>query len=113
MATINVYQQYFAAEGTFNGVERRAASVMLIATSEEGRIKYEVAVNFFPHTAEDDFAVSYDAYFSEVVYEAAGRRSKKREKEILERIASIADHLAAENNGSVEWEHPLTTARTD
>ena len=74
------------------GVERHAASVMLIATSEEGRIKYEVAVNFFPHTAEDDFAVSYDAYFSEVVYEAAGRRSKKREKEILERIASIADH---------------------
>ena len=43
MATVNVYLQYFAAECTFNGVERRAASVMLIATSEEGQIKYEVA----------------------------------------------------------------------
>lgn len=113
MATVNVYQQYFAAEGTFGGVERHAASVMLIATSEEGRIKYEVAVNFFPHVTEDDFAVSYDAYFSEVVYEAAGRRSKKREKEFLDKIGSIADQLATENNGSVDWEHPLTAARTD
>ena len=26
---------------------------------------------------------------------------------------AIADHLAAENHGSVEWEHPLTIARTD
>ena len=73
MATINVYQQYFAAECTFNGVERHAASVMLIATSEEGRIKYEVAMSFFPHTSEDDFAISFDAYFSKVLFEAKGR----------------------------------------
>ncbi len=58
MATINIYLQYFAAERTFNGVERHAASVMLIASSKEGQIKYEVAVNFFPHVAENDFAIS-------------------------------------------------------
>ena len=40
MATVNVDLQYFAAECTFNGVVRHAASVMLIATSEEGLIKY-------------------------------------------------------------------------
>ena len=45
MATINVYEQYFKAECTFNDVERHAASVMLISTSENGSIKYEVAVN--------------------------------------------------------------------
>ncbi len=57
MATVNVYPQYFTAEGTFNGVERHAASVMLIATSEEGRIKYEVGVPFFPHVSENNFDV--------------------------------------------------------
>ncbi len=113
MATVNVYQQYFAGEGVFNGVERHGVSVMLVATSEEGRIKYEVGVAFFPHASEDDFAVSYDAYFSEVVYEAAGRRSKKREKELLDRICSVADKIAAEHQGAIDWEHPMAAARKD
>lgn len=80
MATINVYLQYFAAECTFNNVDRHAAAVMLTAVSEEGQIRYEIAVSFFPHVSDDDFAVSYDAYFSKVLYEAKGRRSKKREQ---------------------------------
>ena len=64
MATVNVYQQYFAAECTFNDVERHGVSVMLIATSEEGQIRYEVAVSFIPHVSDEDYAISYDAYFS-------------------------------------------------
>ena len=111
MATVNVYQQYFAAECTFNGVERRAASVLLIATSEEGQIKYEVAVSFFPHTSEDDFAVSYDAYFSKVLFEAKGRRSKKREQQLMETIQEEADSLAKEVNGKIFWDKPLIEAR--
>ena len=110
MATVNVYLQYFAAECTFNGVERRAASVMLIATSEDGRIKYEVAVSFFPHVSEDDFAISYDAYFSKVVFEAPGRRSKKREQQFME-IIQEADLLADEANGKIFWDKPLIEAR--
>ena len=110
MATINVYQQYFAAECTFNKVERHGASVMLIATSEEGQIKYEVAVTFFPHVSEDDFAVSYDAYFSKVMYEAKGRRSKKREQELLETLQTEIDLLAVEANAKLFWDQPLTEA---
>ena len=111
MATVNVYLQYFAAECTFNGVERHAASVMLIATSEEGRIKYEVAVSFFPHVSEDDFAVSYDAYFNKVVYEAKGRRSKKREQELLETLQTELNTLADEANAKIFWDKPLIEAR--
>ena len=95
----------------FNGVERRAASVMLIATSEEGRIKYEVAVSFFPHVSEDDFAVSYDTYFSKVLFEAPGRRSKKREQQFMEIIQEEADSLAGEANGKIFWDKPLIEAR--
>ena len=111
MATINVFQQYFAAECTFNGVDRHAAAVMLIATSEEGQIKYEVAVSFFPHTTEDDFAISYDAYFSKVVFEAPGRRSKKREQQLMEILQVEADVLAEEAKGKIFWNHPLIEAR--
>ena len=111
MATVNVYLQYFAAECTFNGVERHAASVMLIATSEEGRIKYEVAVSFFPHVSEDDFAVSYDAYSSKVLFEASGRRSKKREQQLMETMQNEANSLAGEANGKIFWGKPLIEAR--
>ena len=111
MATINVYLQYFAAECTFNGVERHAASVMLIATSEEGQIKYEVAVSFFPHVSEDDFVISYDAYFSKVLFEASGRRSKKREQQFMEMLQTEADSLADEANGKIFWNQPLIEAR--
>lgn len=111
MATINVYEQYFKAECTFNGVERHAASVMLISTSENGSITYEVAVNFFPHRSEEDFAISYDAYFCKVLYEAPGRRSKKREKELLEDIRSQAELLAKEAKGVICWDEPLIEAR--
>ena len=36
---INVYEQYFEAKHEANGVERRAALVMLISDSEAGNIK--------------------------------------------------------------------------
>ncbi len=61
MATVNVYEQYFEAAGTFNGVDRHAALVMLISDSAEGNICYKAAVSFFPHNDPEDFAVSYDA----------------------------------------------------
>ena len=111
MATVNVYQQYFGAECVFNGVERRAASVMLIATSEEGQICYEVAVTFFPHVDDEDFAVSYDAYFSKVVYQAPGKRSKKREEQLMSLFRGEADLLASQAEAKIFWDHPLSDAK--
>ena len=111
MAEINVYQQYFSAQGTFNGVPRHAASVLLISNSEAGNIQYSVAVSFFPHNDPEDFAVSYDAYFSKVLYDAPGRRSKKREAQLLESLQSKADALGAEAGGIIFWDKPLLEAR--
>ena len=111
MSPINVYEQYFSAELEFNGVPRRAALVMLIVTSEEGRIKYEAAVTFFPHRDEEDFAVSYDAYFSKVLFEAKGRRSKKREEALLQEFQQHIDELVQEAGGTVYWDKPLREAR--
>ena len=111
MAEINVYQQYFLAKCTFNGVPRHAASVILISTSEAGRIQYTIAVSFFPHNDEEDFAVSYDAYFSKQLYDAPGRRSRKRETQLLETLRDEADSLSSEAGGVIYWDKPLREAR--
>jgi hypothetical protein len=109
--TVNVFERYYAAEADFSGVPRHGALVMLIATSEEGHIRYEAAVSFFPHRDEEDFAVSYDAYFSKVLYEAKGRRSKKREETLLQEFQHYIDELAQEAEGIVYWDKPLREAR--
>ena len=109
--TINVYEQYFGADLNANGVQRRGALVMLIADSEAGRIRYEAAVTFFPHRDEEDFAVSYDAYDSAVMYEAPGRRSKKREEKLLLGLRAEIDALAARSGGAVHWDRPLGEER--
>ena len=111
MATVNVYEQYFSATAEYNNVPRHAALVMLIADSEAGSIRYEAAVSFFPHRDEEDYAVSYDAYFSKVLYEAKGRRSKKREEALMQEFQQHIDELAQEANGTVYWEKPLREAR--
>ena len=108
---INVYEQYFEAELIYNEVERRAALVMLVSDSEAGQIKYEAAANFFPHRDEEDYAVSYDAYFSKVLFEGKGRRSKKREAQLLEDFRAVIDELVAEQGGQVFWDKPLREAR--
>lgn len=108
---VNVYEQYFSAKAEYNSVPRHGALVMLIADSEAGNIRYEAAVSFFPHNNEEDFAVSYDAYFSKVLYEAKGRRSKKREEALLETFQEEVDQLADTIGGKVLWEQPLREAR--
>ena len=109
--TINVYEQYFSAEAEYNGVPRHGALVMLISDSEAGNIRYEAAVSFFPHNEEDDFAVSYDAYFSKTLYEAQGRRSKKREQALLESFQAEIDQLASSIGGKMLWDKPLREER--
>ncbi len=110
MATINVYKQYFSANGTFNGVPRRGALVMLISDSCEGRIRYDAAVSFFAHRDEEDFAVSYDAFFEKTLYEGKGRRSKKREQVLMAELQDIINAISAEQNAEVLWEKPLREA---
>lgn len=92
-------------------MERRAALVMLVSDSEAGQIKYEAAATFFPFRDPEDFAVSYDAYFSRVIFEAAGRRSKKREAQLLGNFRETIDELAAEQGGKVFWDKPLREER--
>ena len=111
MATVNVYEQYFKAEGKFNGVKRKAALVMLTSDSEAGQIRYTAAVSFFPHRNEEDFAVSYDAYFEKVLYEGKGRRSKKKEKAFLDTFKDIIDGITSKTGGKVKWDAPLREAR--
>lgn len=111
MKVINVYDQYFSARCTFNGVERRGARVLLTAASEEGTIRYEASVSFFPHVDDEDFAVSSDAYASKELYYAKGRRSKKREAELLESYREHAGELAASLGGVIDWDTPLREAR--
>ena len=112
MATVNVYERFYTANGVFNGVERRGALVMLIADSCAGTVRYEAAVTFFPHTDETDYAVSYDAYFSVPLYEGPGRRSKKRAALFLKELRARIDELAAAQNAAVLWDRPLTEPRT-
>ena len=108
---IDVYQQYFAAEGSFSGVRRRGAAVMLTAASGGGEIRYTLTVSFFPHEDAEEFRISYDAAFSEVLYTGKGRRSRKREQSLMETLRAHADALAAEQNAEIFWEQPLIEAR--
>ncbi len=108
---IDVYEQYFRAEAEFNEIPRRAAIVKLTSDSEAGNIRYTVSVNFFPFRDDEDFAVSYDAYFEKEIYNARGRRSKKREKGFMDSFREHIDGIAAEHNARVLWDEPLREAR--
>lgn len=108
---VNVYSQYFAAECMYNGRERKGVVVNLTSMSEAGNIRYIVNISFFPHTEPTDFAISYDAYAEKEIYNAKGRRSKKREATMLADIRTYADELARELDGSIDWERPLAEAR--
>ena len=113
MKVIDVYMQYFAADCVFNEVPRHAAVIKLTATSEEGMISYEVSVSFFPFNDPEDFAISYDAYFSKVLSQEKGRRTKKKDELYLSMVRETADELAETAGGSIDWEEPLIPARYD
>lgn len=111
MKVIDVFLCYYEASCVANGRERNAAAVRLTGTSDAGRITYEYSVNFFPHDTEDDFAVSYDACVSEIVYDAKGRRSKKKEAIFLEELQDRVTELAKQLEGTIDWEKPLIEPR--
>lgn len=110
MKTIDIYQQYYKAECEFSGILRHGASVIVTAESDSGYIQYTVSVNFFPHTDEDDFGITYDAIKTVTVYEGKGRRSRKREEELLSKLHETAEALADEMNGRIMWDQPLSEA---
>lgn len=111
MKTIDVYRQYFSAECTFNGVERRGAAVWLTAESDSGNIRYEAGVSFFPHRDAEDFAVSYDACALKELLNTRGRRSKKRDGLYLAQVRAAADEIAVSLGGTIHWDNPLGEAR--
>ena len=111
MDPIDVYMQYFEAECEANGVPRRAVKAALVAESRDRRIKYYVSLSFFPHEDPEDFRVSYDACWETNLYEAPGRRSKKREEELLSSFREKADSLASEHGAKIFWDRPLGEAR--
>lgn len=108
---INVYERYYKADAVFSDVPRRGALVMLTSDSEAGFITYKAAVSFFPHRDEEDFAVSYDAYFEKELYSGKGRRSKKKEAAFLEKLRETVDEIAAEYGAVVLWDEPLREER--
>ena len=109
--TVDVYRQYFAAECVYNGVPRRAVIVNLTCESGGGEVRYTVSLSFFPHRDAEDYAVSYDACAEKVILQRAGRRSKKREEELLADLRAHADELAASLGGTVFWDAPLREAQ--
>ena len=111
MKVIDVYEAYFEADCVYGGVKRRAAKVVLTATSDEGNITYEAGASFFPHADETDFAVSYDAYVSKILWQTKGRRSKKRDEAMLALLRDAVDEASAALDAKVFWDKPLTDAR--
>ncbi|MBQ9539235.1 MAG: hypothetical protein IJU95_08180 [Treponema sp.] len=109
--TIDVYAQYFSAECVFNGVQRKAALVTLTSDSEAGQISYTASATFFPYTSDDDFAISYDAAVSKILFEGKGRRSKKKEQQFIEGLRATVDELAGQLGATVHWNKPLREAR--
>ena len=107
--TIDVYSQYFVSDYIYNDIPRHAAIVKLTSDSEAGNIRYSASVSFFPHNDEEDFGVTYDAYFEKELYNGKGRRSKKREVEFLDRLPDVINDLAGER--TVFWDQPLREAR--
>ena len=107
----DIYSQYFKADCTANGVLRRAALVKLTSDSEAGCIRYTISVSFFPHTGDEDFAVSFDAYAETELFSGKGRRSKKREKGFMDSFRETADALADGMDGKIFWDEPLNEAR--
>ncbi len=108
---VDVYSQYFAAECVYNGRERKGVVVNLTSSSEAGTIRYRVSISFFPHETSEDFGISYDAYVEKEIYNAKGRRSKKREAGMLAELKEHADELAKSLGGTIAWEKPLREAR--
>lgn len=108
---IDVYKQYFSAEGCFSGVKRRGVAVMLTSSSGGGEIRYTLTATFFPFENPEDFRITYDAAFSKVLYEGKGRRSRKREQSMLETLRGQTDILAAEQHAKIFWDKPLNEAQ--
>ena len=108
---VAVYSRYYAAQCVFNGVPRRAAIVKLTCESGGGEVRYLANVSFFPHEDDEDYAVSYDACAEKEIFYKSGRRSKKREAELLEGLRGHIDALAATLGGEVFWDAPLGEER--
>lgn len=111
MKNVDVYKQYFSAECTFNGVERRGAAVWLNAESDSGIIRYEVGVTFFPYRDAEDFAVSYDACVLKELLRTKGRRSKKKDELYMAQVRTTADEIAGTLKGTILWDKPLGEAQ--
>ena len=111
MKTVDVYSQYFEAKARFNGVERKGCLVALTGESDAGQITYTASVSFFPHADEEDYAVSYDAFLSQVLYAGKGRRSRKKEAAYMEILRETLDGLAKAEKAKILWDKPLREAR--
>ena len=108
---IDIYSQYFEAECVFCGTARHAARVFLQSTSENAHISYSANVTFFLHNDAEDYAVQYDSLQTKTLYESAGRRSKKREAELLKSLKDEVDALSQNIGATVFWEKPLRPAQ--
>ena len=108
---VKLFSQYFCSEGCLNGTERRGVELNLISDSEAGMITYSAQAVFFPHTDDEDWAVTYDAEKTDIIYSGKGRRNKKKEAAYLEKRIEIFNKIAQDLNMKILWEKPLTEPR--
>lgn len=111
MKVISVYEQFFGADYLFEDMNYKGVVTSLVATSDAGHISYEVKITFFPYQSEDDFVIPFMATSTKIIYDAPGRRSKKRETALMEDFRKHADELAGAVNGTIYWDKPLIQAR--
>ena len=107
-----VYEQYFAANHPGNGTPRHGARAALLVSTGEGQVRYDAAVSFFPHEDPEDFRISYDICAARTLYEAKGRRSKKREAELMKGLCPTIEELAQALGGEIYFDQPLIPARS-
>ncbi len=111
MKVISVYEQYFEAECEYAGEKQRAVVASLVATSDAGQIMYDVKLNFFPYRDETDFVIPFEPCVIKQIYNAKGRRSKKKEEKFLAEFQTHADELATGLGGRVFWDKPIRPAK--
>ncbi|MBQ7990033.1 MAG: hypothetical protein IJ251_03155 [Oscillospiraceae bacterium] len=112
MTITDVYKSFFTGRCTANGIIRRGAAVIVTSVYDEGRISYELLVNFFPHENDRDMRMTSDCAAAKTIFAGKGRRSKKREKMIFETLREEADSLAAGLEGQIFWDSPITVPDT-
>jgi hypothetical protein len=111
MDAIDVFDGAYRAKANLNNIERKGVIVKLTADGGAGMIRYEVSVIFFPYRDPEDFGITYDAVLTKEIYNGKGRRSKKREEEMVAAIRETAEELILDQDAEIYWDQEIRPVR--